>query len=155
MAHKGRKYPVDFRRDWNRNADISITSPNPDRWHVVLHSGVTPPYPIDGSVFVCLPVGFTPPDEIVWRSAVQSIGGFQWWLDAHDQFIALPDANRVALWQLHRLDKDLVAAWHPRLPDRSDPWRFISTEANTIFTDTTVFPRGQFFYNSSTSPVGY
>jgi len=155
MAHRGHAYPVNFRRDWNFNGDISIASPIPDRWRVVIHSGITPPYPIDGSVFICLPIGFLPPDILQWQSAVQTIGGFQWQLTAQDFFFGLPDTNRIASWQLQRADKGLVAAWRPRHEDRRDPFAFVSSEASTFFLDTSVFTHGGHFHASSTDPVGY
>jgi len=76
-------------------------------------------------------------------------------MDAICSFNALPDSTRFATWQLFRLDKTLVAAWHPRNADRRDPFAFVSSEANTFFIDHSVFPRGGFFHTSTTDPVGY
>jgi len=144
-----------MRRDFNFNSDISVPNPLPDRWRVVVHSGVIPTYPIDGAVFTLLPFGYVPVGDFHWVSAVQTIGGFQWRMDAICSFLALPDTRRTASWQLFRLDKNLVAAWRPRHEDRKDPFAFVSSEASTFFLDTSVFAHGGQFHASSTDPVGY
>jgi hypothetical protein len=155
MAHKGRLYPVAFRRDFNFHCDIRSTTTLPLHWRATLHSFVVPPYPIDGSIFVCGGDVFIPPDKLRWQSAVQPVGGFDWRLTAILQFVQLPDTILKSHWELERLDKGLVAAWETSPPDYFNPFGFSGLFAKTLFNDFTVFPHGSFFYNSSTSAVGY
>jgi len=155
MAHRGRSYPVDFRRDFNFNGDVSVASPNPDRWRIVIHSGVTPPYPVDGAVFTCVPAGFVPPDQYTWLSPQQLISGLHYFVRVLHNFPALPDTIRRGTFQLETAERALVAAWDNRLNSRTEPYAFVSSEAHTFFRDSGLFPRGGTFQLSSTSPVGY
>jgi hypothetical protein len=155
MAHKGRHYPVAFRRDFNYRSDVSSTTAFPRHWTVVLHSGAVPVYPIDGATFVCGGDMFVAPDELRWESPVQHVAGFNWQLTALLQFFQLPDSILTAHWQLQRLDKGLVSSWVTSPPDYFNPFGFSGVFARTLFNDFTVFPRGSFFYFSSTNPTGY
>jgi len=155
MAHRGRPYPVDFRRDYNQNCDVSIPRPNAARYRVVIHSGVVPTYPIDGTVFVPERAVYIPVNLLKWTSARVTVGGFQWWVEIDQIFPFLPDTKRTALLTLFRSDRSNVASWAYRAPSYDDPLQFISTEANTSGLDPFVFPRGGSFQNSTTTPIGY
>jgi len=155
MAHRGKHYPVLIRRDFNFNSDISIANPLPARWRVVVHSGVTPTYPIDGAIFVCVPNGFVPPDQYTWLSPKQVISGLHYFVRVLHNFPALPDTIRRGTFQLETDEHSLVAAWANRNDSRRDPFAFISTEANTFFLDHGLFTHGGQFHASSTDPVGY
>lgn len=155
MAHIGRRYPVAFRRDWNKNSDISNPNAFPLHWRVTLHSGVTPTYAVDGAVFVLGPDVFQPPDELRWFSATQSIGGFNWQLVALLHWFNLPNTIFTTTWELLRSDRGLVAAWKPGPPSYDNPFGVVSGFAQTTFNDFAVFPRNSFFYNSTTNPAGH
>jgi len=155
MAHRGKHYPVDFRRDFNLNGDISVPSPNPHRWRVTIHSGVIPPYPVDGAVFICVPVGFVPPDQYTWISPKQVIGGLHYFVRVLHNFFFLPDTIRNGSFQLETDERALVAAWRNNHGSRTEPFAYISSEASTFFRDTVLFSRGGSFQLSATDPVGY
>ena len=155
MAHRGRRYPVAFRRDWNQKSDISNPAAHALHWRVTVRSGVSPPYGVDGSVFVCGPDVYVSPNELRWQSPVQHVSGFDWRLTVFATYPFIPDTKLTGQWQLERMDRGRVAFWVNHSPSYLDPWSFESGFAKTLQLDGIVFPRGGFFENSVTTPVGH
>jgi hypothetical protein len=155
MAHRGRHFPVNFRRDFNQNCDISNVNAAAETYRVVVHSGVLPPYPIDGTVFICTPTVSPASAELRWLSELKFVGGFNWQLLGILIFPFVPDTKLSFSWTMLRIGRGSVAQWFYHSPSYNDPFTFESGFAKTVNVDAGVFPRGAFFENSTTTPVGY
>lgn len=155
MAHKGRLYPVHFRRDFNFQCDVSSLRVLPKVWTNTLSSGEFVPYIIDGRTFVCQEVAGPDDHTIAWLSPAAMYGIWLWQLRLHVSFWQLPDSDLQATWILQR-DAIDVARWRGVQSDRYDPvnpGRLISWQQP--FLDFTTFPHGGNFNNSRFGPVGY
>lgn len=155
MAHRGRPYPVAFRRDFNQYSNIANGHAFPLKWHVVVHSGVVPVYPLDGSVWVCGPDVYIPDGLLQWSAPVQHIAGVDYQLRVQLLYTNLPDSLLVAHFLFVTNPTGYGFYWIPREPVRDDPFSFVSGEARTFDLDHTLYPRGGFFQNSNWAAVGY
>lgn len=155
MAHRGRLYPVAFRRDFNFQCNVQSTTAFPKVWDVVLHSGVAPGYIVDGERFICQEIIGPNPATITWLSPARTIGIWFWQLRVNLSFWALPDSDLQSTWILQR-DAIDVSRWRRIHSDRFNPIGFpIGLYSEVLFTDTTTFDRGADFNHSLTNPQGY
>lgn len=155
MAHRGRFYPVHFRRDFNANCDIRSISAFAKKYAIRLHSGTSPGYVVDGEQFILQEIAGPDASTIAWLSPSRTIGIWDWQLRLLVSFPHLPDALLQATWFLYR-DVIVVSSWRPIEFDRFNP-----LESNTqltwqvLFTDFTTFDRGANFNFSTLNAVGY
>jgi len=121
MAHLGRRYPVYFRRDFNRDSNINEQYALPAAWRVVPF-GFGPGAPIPaGHVFICDTSTMPSVSAIEWSSAPQSIAGALWILVVSAFFTAVPDTFLWGKFYLYR-NGILAARWTVSQPDRAGPF---------------------------------
>lgn len=155
MAHRGRFFPVNFRRDFNANCDISSTTALAQAYTIELHSGTVPPYAVDGAVFVLNPTDPPSADALEWLSDVSVIAGHEYQLRLFVQIVQTVDVLLRATWRLSK-DDFVVSQWRGVDKSRVDP-----LERGTLltwqvdFTDFGAFPNGANFNFSHSGPVGY
>lgn len=155
MAHRGKYFPVNFRRDFNANCDIRSTTALAQAYTTTLHSGTSPGYDVDGAVFVLNPADPPGPDALEWLSGVSVIADHEWQLRLFVQIIRTVDVLLRATWRLSK-DDFVVSQWRGVDSSRFDP-----LERGTLltwqvdFTDFGAFPQGANFNNSIAGPVGY
>lgn len=155
MAHRGKYWPVHFRRDFNWNCDIRSLTAFPRDWTIIFNSHTSPGYLIDGERFILTEIEGPNPSTIAWLSASRTIGIWDWQVRLFVRFINLPDSVLQSEWILYR-DVIIVARWRRIFSDRFDP----VTGGNpltyqTLFVDVTTFPVGADFNYSTMHPTGY
>lgn len=155
MAHRGKYYPVAFRRDFNFNCDIRSTTALADSYEITLHSGVTPPYGVEGFLFFLstLPM----PDErtLAWGCTDVEVDDELWSIRLRVEFSALPEAWLTATWFLFR-SGFLCSSWRGVPRSRENPLdagNLITQQV--LFTDFSTFPSGADFNHSRTVAHGY
>lgn len=155
MAHRGRFFPVHFRRDFNRDTNAGLFTSFAQAYNVVLNSGVVPGYIVDGERFRVQEIAGPNPSTIAWLSPSRTIGIWDWQLRLLVSFWQLPDTQLQPTWILYR-DAIMVSSWRPILFSYNDPIRkppFLPGQV--LFTDETTFERGADFNNSLVSPAEY
>lgn len=155
MAHRGRLYPVHFRRDFNRNCSIAGTAGFAKAYAVTLHSGTLPAYIVDNERFECVEVAGPDNATIQWLSPARTIGINFWQLRILVSFWQLPDSQLQSTWILER-DAIVVSKWRPVPFSYDEPLRkrpFLPGQV--LFTDETTFERGADFNASTYVAIGY
>lgn len=155
MAHRGRFFPVHFRRDFNRDTNAGAFTALAQAYNVVLNSGVVPGYLVDGERFRCQEIAGPDPATLAWLSPARDIGIWFWQLRIHVSFWTLPDTQLRSTWFLER-DAIVVSSWRPIPTSYDDPIRkppFLPGQV--LFTDETTFEHGADFNNSIVTPAEY
>jgi len=155
MAHRGRLYPVAFRRDFNYNSDISNVSTLAREYLITLKSGVIPPYVVDGATFHLTPLPQPDAATLAWGQTDVDIGDFLWSIRLRVDFPELPDSWLRATWFLFKFEF-LVSSWRGVPKSRDNPLDAgnLLTQA-VLFTDFATFPLGANFNFSLATPAGY
>lgn len=120
-----------------------------------MHSGVVPPYIIDGATFHLQEVAGPDPQTIAWLAPGQTLGIWFWQVRLFVRYNNLPDTIMQATWFLER-DAIIVASWRRIHQSRVDPvtgGNMLTWE--TIFTDFTTFPAGATFNFSIVGATPY
>src|SRR6476619_3563545 len=117
MAHRGRLYPVNFRRDFNQGSDVSNTRSLAHDYQITLDSNTSRGYPVDGQSFVCSPTVSPDVRDLRWLSDVRHLGNFDWQLSIRARLIDVPDTRLQSFMELARLDVGPVARWQSITPD--------------------------------------
>lgn len=155
MAHRGKFFPVNFRRDFNANCDIRSTTALAQAYTIELHSGTSPGYAVDGSVFVLNPTDQPSPDALEWLSGVSVIAGHEYQLRLFVQIVQTVDVLLRATWRLSK-DDFVVSQWRGVDSSRFDPLAKGTIGTWQVdFTDFGAFPQGANFNFSHSSAVGY
>jgi hypothetical protein len=155
MAHRGRLYPVHFRRDFNHNADIRSTTTLAATYVTTLKSGLVPPTIVDGHTFRLQDIAGPDDATVAWLSPLQHIGLWDWQCRLWVRIVRTVDVLLEATWFLER-DGILASSWRGVAADRFDPlasgnpltWR-------VLFTNTAIFPIPPNFNYSVKSAEGY
>lgn len=155
MAHRGRLYPVHFRRDFNPNTSAKTPGAWPKGWRTTLHSGVAPPYIVDGHTFDLQEIAGPNVSTIAWLSPAVMLGLWLWQVRFHISFWQLPDTPTQPTWFLER-DAIVVSSWRGIHSSRSNEISSHNQLAwEVLFTDFTTFPAGANFNFSNVNTIGY
>ncbi len=155
MAHRGKFFPVNFRRDFNANCDIRSTTALAQAYSVDLHSGVEPPYPVDGTHWIVRSIDQPNPSTVAWLSDLSDISGQTYQLRLWVEIIEPVGCILRVTWFLFKNDF-LASSWRPNAGDRFDPFQsHFQPSWQVLFTDFATFPRGANFNFSSSGPTGY
>lgn len=155
MAHRGKYYPVNFRRDFNHNANIASTSALPECWRNDIRD-FDPPQAPAGHTFIACPDPALPGMPVLgWISDWATVAGHEWRVRLQCDFPSLPDTLLRGRLFMDRRDVGLVAIWKRGDPDYFDAFNFnIFTQA-LLYWDPAVFTRAPQFQSSILSAVGY
>src|SRR5215471_17371132 len=122
MAHRGRRYPVHFRRDYNQGGNIAAPWVLAENYHVPLFSIYPfPPAPV-GTDFVCPGQPVSGVSDPTWLSDPVANSGHLWQLRITVYFSALPDSILRSRLELSRLDVGLVLQWRNGEGSYSNPF---------------------------------
>jgi len=155
MAHRGKFYPVAFRRDFNFNCDIRSISTLADSYEITLHSGVAPAYGVEGFLFFLSQL--PQPDErtLAWGCTDIEVDDELWSLRLRVEFLNPPECILRSTWFLFR-SAFLASSWRGNAGDRFDPLSGNSPLGwQVLFTDFATFPSGANFNNSVHRAHGY
>lgn len=155
MAHRGRLFPVNFRRDFNQGGDISNVNAIAESYRIVIHTGVVPAQPIDGTVWIVTPTAMENPVYLKWLSERRLFQGFHLQLSVFCGFPNNPDTVLQAQFRFDTTERGRAAEWNLGFPGSYTAPFILGPGASTGVVDPAVFPRGGQFQNSLATPVGY
>jgi hypothetical protein len=155
MAHRGRRYPVHFRRDWNQNGDISNAFAIAENYRLVLHLGPGVGGPLEGAVFVL--TGTTMPNTatLQWRSENRRLGTFDYFVIQQSVFGNLPDTILESFGDLYTVQRGHAAGWRFCANSRLEPFKYDPPAGATVVYDTVTVPATAKIEYSRTTPIGY
>lgn len=155
MAHRGRFYPVAFRRDFNARCDISSTTALADSYEITLHSGVIPPYGVEGFLFFLDQLPMPDNHTLAWGCTDVEVADELWSIRLRVEFSELPDTILLGTYYLFR-SGFLCSSWRP-VPDgdRFNPLGPATLHSEVLYTDFGTFPNGANFNFSRAIAHGY
>lgn len=154
MAHKGRLYPLAFRRDLSINVNnysLGFAHAYTITLQVNFFANLSC---LDGLVLGSVEQPMPNLLTMEWLGAYQPACGDLWRIRLRQQFVNLAPATLAKLGFLERFPGDVVSAWHWNEPDKDATFRF-NTNAGTDYWDPSVFASDPTLWASSIEPVGY
>jgi hypothetical protein len=155
MAHRGRRYPVHFRRDWNQNSDISNPFVLAESYRLVLHTGPSGSSILDGAVFVLTPTTTFSIAVLQWLSSNRHLGGFDYYVIQQSVFGNLPDTILESFADLYTVQRGHAAGWRFCANSRTEPFKYDPANGATVIYDPVTCPATAKLEYSRTTPIGY
>lgn len=155
MAHRGKLFPVHFRRDFSANANIQNPGVLAEGYDIILQGDNTVPSVVNGHLFHLSPVDQPDPASIQWRSETELLGGQDWDVILRVTIVQTVDVLLKAVWFLFR-NEFLASSWQSVPANRLFPvQRGPAAFGQVLFTAGDVFPHGANFNFSDWHPTGY
>ena len=154
MAHRGKVYPVAFRRDWNLNVHTNRIGFAKDYnfYYDSLTVGVWPG--LVGAVFVCSEQPQSVPDLLEWASDYMPADGYLWRVRMQQRLTSHAPATEQPSTFVDRSD---IGNVYEAVIRTAQPGSDFSQDlsAHTVFWDSSVYPVDPAIYLSSIQPKGY
>jgi hypothetical protein len=155
MAHRGKDWPVVFRRDFNLNSQ-TYRHGLANRYDVGTQAFTFPDYPeLQNTVWDCGPGTLEPPARLAWLSNVRVLAGRSWQFRFYGTLSGAALEFFTPSWELW-LNGAKILAYALRAPDHNSDVPINGLGGSITFQDPTKFPHGPGSVGFVTvSPVHY
>jgi hypothetical protein len=141
MAHRGKDWPVLFRRDFNLNVQ-TYRHGLAEKYHVQIPQFVFPDYPeLRNTDWICGTGLYDPPDRIAWNSPLTVLSGRTWQVQMHGTLSGAGLALFTPTWQLW-LNGALTITYELRAADHTTDIPISGAAGHVSFIDASKFPSG-------------
>jgi len=141
MAHRGKDWPVLFRRDFNLNVQ-TYRHGLAEKYRVQIPQFVFPDYPeLRNTDWFCGPGVLQPVADLTWSSPITVLSGRAWQVQMHGILSGTSLELFTPSWQLW-LASALTIAYELRAPDHTSDIPLTGAAGHVTFIDPSKFPSG-------------